>query len=46
MSRLGIDMNELPRRMANINRILNVLPAVVMKEVLSAFYARMYGSAG
>lgn len=45
MQRLDIDMNALPKRMANVNRVLNILPDVVMGEVLSLFYAKMFSKA-
>lgn len=45
MSRLNINMAALPKRMAPVNRVLNVLPSMVMDEVLGMFYAQMYKKA-
>lgn len=42
MKRLDINMAALPKRMASVNRVLNVLPGLVMSEVLSVFYAQMF----
>lgn len=42
MARLGIDPNNLPKRMALVNEVLDLLPDAVVKELLGRFMQGVY----
>lgn len=42
LSRLGIDPENLPKRMAIVNEVLDLLPAPVVKELLGRFMQGVY----
>jgi len=42
LSRLGIDPSNLPKRMAVINEVMDLLPAPVVKELLGRFMQGVY----
>lgn len=42
LSRLGIDPNHLPKRMAIVNEVLDLLPPPVVKELLGKFMQGVY----